>query len=124
MVELLQNIVKHADNIDHAEDWKAGVFFIKELEDSFSLLAGNYVRREHSASLKERIDRLNNMSYKDLTKEYNKILLNTEINDSVSTGLGFIDIRRKTGNPIEYSLKKVDDEIDFFIVKTIVNKKN
>jgi hypothetical protein len=59
-----------------------------------------------------------------LTKEYNTILLNTEINDSVSTGLGFIDIRRKTGNLIEYSLKEVNNEIDFFIVKTIVNKKN
>lgn len=124
MVELLQNIVKHADNLDHADDWKAGVFFIKELEDSFSLLAGNYIRKVNSAALKERIDRLNNMSYKELTKEYNSILLNTEINDSVSTGLGFIDIRRKTGNQIEYSLKEVNNEIDFFIVKTIVNKKN
>jgi len=124
MVELLQNIVKHADNLDHTDDWKAGVFFIKELEDSFSLLAGNYIRKVNSAALKERIDRLNNMCYKELTKEYNTILLNTEINDSVSTGLGFIDIRRKTGNLIEYSLKEVNNEIDFFIVKTIVNKKN
>ena len=124
MVELLQNIVKHADNIDKTDDWKAGIFFIRELPEGFSLLAGNYIKKEYSIELAKRIDRLNNMDYKELTKEYNKILLNTEINDSVSTGLGFIDIRRKTGNKIEFSFKEVNNDIDFFIVKTIVNKQN
>lgn len=124
MVELLQNIVKHADNLDKADDWKAGVFFIREFDDCFSLLAGNYVRHEHSKNLSDRIEKLNQMDYKALTREYNRILLNTEINDSISTGLGFIDIRRKTGNKIEFSLKEVNSETDFFIVKTNVNKQN
>ena len=124
MVELLQNIVKHADNIDDTKDWKAGIFFIRELEDSFELLAGNYIRKPNSELLKERIEKLNSMDYKELTKEYNKILLNTAVNDSVSTGLGFIDIRRKTSNLIDFSIREVNGEIDFFIVKTIVNKQN
>lgn len=122
MVELLQNIVKHADNIDDTKDWKAGVFYICEFEDNFVLLAGNYIRKNHSTGLAERIERLNKMDYKELTKEYNRILLNSEINDPVSTGLGFIDIRRKTGTQIEYSLVEVNPETDFFVVKTTVIK--
>lgn len=124
MVELLQNIVKHADNIDGTADWRAGVFYICESEENFALLAGNYIRKKYSKALAERINRLNAMDYKALTKEYNKILLNSESNDPVSTGLGFIDIRRKTGTQIEFSMIEVNSDTDFFIIKTTVNKIN
>lgn len=124
MVELLQNIVKHADNIDNTKDWKAGVFYICEYEEKFALLAGNYLRKEHSRPIADRIDRLNKMDYKQLTKEYNAILLNPEVNNPVSTGLGFIDIRRKTGTQIEYYIINVNDKTDFFTVKTTINKKD
>lgn len=123
MVELLQNIVKHADNIDENKMWKAGVFYICEKDDKFSLLAGNYIDHKYSQPLIERVERLNQMDYKELTKEYNKILFNFN-NDPVSTGLGFIDIRRKTGTQIECSLVKVNEEKDFFMAKIDINKIN
>ncbi|MCQ2253472.1 MAG: SiaB family protein kinase [Bacteroidales bacterium] len=123
MVELLQNIVKHADNIDDNTDWKAGVFYICEQDDKFSLLAGNYIDHKYSQSLCDRIKRLNAMDYKELSKEYNKILFNFN-NDRISTGLGFIDIRRKTGTQIEYSVKEVNPEKDFVMVKVDINKIN
>ncbi len=123
MVELLQNIVKHADNIADNTDWKAGVFYICEHEDKFTLLAGNYISKPLAKSLSERIDKVNSMDYKALTKEYNRILFNFN-NDPVSTGLGFIDIRRKTGTQIQYSMVSVNDEKDFFIVKIDINKIN
>lgn len=123
MVELLQNIVKHADKIGDDSSWKAGVFYICERDDKFTLIAGNYINKEITKPLSERIDRVNAMDYKELTKEYNKILFNFN-NDPISTGLGFIDIRRKAGNKIEYSMVSVDDCKDFFMVKIDINKIN
>ncbi len=123
MVELLQNIVKHADNIYENSKWKAGVFYIKEHEDKFSLLAGNYVSKSKSAALRQRIERINAMGSKELAKEYNKILFNFN-NDPVSTGLGFIDIRRKSGSKIEYWIVEVNEERDFFMVDIEVKKVN
>ncbi|MBQ1696385.1 MAG: SiaB family protein kinase [Bacteroidales bacterium] len=121
MVELLQNIVKHADNKVGYTGWKAGVFYIKEYEDRFSLLAGNYVAKEKSAALTARIERIDAMDNTGLSKEYNKILFNFN-NDPVSTGLGFIDIRRKSGSKIEYSLVDAGEGRDFFMAKVDVMK--
>lgn len=121
MVELLQNIVKHADNIDDNTDWKAGVFYICEHSDRFSLMAGNYISKEHSEAIAARIDRLNGMTYAELTKEYNKTLFNFN-NDPISTGLGFIDIRRKTGTKIEYSMIEASPEKDFLMLKVDIIK--
>lgn len=121
MVELLQNIVKHADNKVGYAGWKAGVFYIKECEDRFSLLAGNYVAKEKTAALSARIERIDSMDSAGLSKEYNKILFNLN-NDPVSTGLGFIDIRRKSGSKIEYSLVDAGEGRDFFMAKVDVMK--
>ncbi|MCQ2976050.1 MAG: SiaB family protein kinase [Bacteroidales bacterium] len=122
MVELLQNIVKHADNIDNNKDWKAGVFYICENKEKFSLLAGNYILNIHSEDLAKRFDRINALDSKELTKEYNKILFNFNDNSPISTGLGIIDIRRKCGEKVEYYIKKVNNTIDFLTVKVDINK--
>ena len=121
MVELLQNIVKHADNKEGYTGWKAGVFYIKEHADRFSLLAGNYVAKEKSAALSARIERIDSMDNTGLSKEYNKILFNFN-NDPISTGLGFIDIRRKSGSKIEYSIVDAGGGRDFFMAKVDVMK--
>ncbi|MCR5455699.1 MAG: SiaB family protein kinase [Bacteroidales bacterium] len=121
MVELLQNIVKHADNKVGYTGWKAGVFYIKEHADKFSLMAGNYIDKVKSAALSSRIERIDAMDSTSLAKEYNKILFNFN-NDPVSTGLGFIDIRRKSGSKIEYSIVDAGEGRDFFMAKIDVMK--
>lgn len=121
MVELLQNIVKHADNKEGYTGWKAGVFYIKEHVDRFSLMAGNYIDKTKASALAERIERIDSMDSAGLTKEYNKILFNFN-NDPVSTGLGFIDIRRKSGSKIEYSIVDAGNGRDFFMAKIDVMK--
>jgi len=37
-------------------------------------------------------------------------------------GLGFIDIRRKTGNPLDYSFVKIDEETSFFIFTSTITR--
>ena len=46
MVEMLQNISKHADNFSQEMDWKPGIFLITETEDNYILISGNYIRNE------------------------------------------------------------------------------
>ena len=121
MVELLQNIVKHADNKVGSTGWKAGVFYVKEQPDRFTLMAGNYIDKSKSEALSARIERIDSMDSAGLSREYNKILFNLN-NDPVSTGLGFIDIRRKSGSKIEYSIVDAGDKRDFFMAKIDVMK--
>ena len=122
MVELLQNIVKHADNIDSNTDWKAGVFYICELNDRFKLIAGNYIKHVHAINLEQRFNRINGMNASLLNEEYKKILFNFSSNDPVTTGLGIIDIRRKSGGKVDYSIININNTIDFLTVKVDIIK--
>ncbi|MBO4244805.1 MAG: SiaB family protein kinase, partial [Bacteroidales bacterium] len=122
MVELLQNIVKHADNLDADTGWKAGVFYICEQNDRFRLIAGNYIKRELADDLRKRFDRINGMNAEELNAEYKSILFNLNYINPVSTGLGIIDIRRKSGGKVDYSLININNTIDFLTVKVDIKK--
>lgn len=122
MVELLQNIVKHADNLDADTGWKAGVFYICEQNDRFRLIAGNYIKRELADDLRKRFDRINGMNAEELNAEYKSILFNFNYINPVSTGLGIIDIRRKSGGKVDYSLININNTIDFLTVKVDIKK--
>ena len=37
-------------------------------------------------------------------------------------GLGFIDIARKTGNPLEYHFERIDKNNSFFLFKTTMSR--
>lgn len=122
MVELLQNIVKHANNVFGSNDWKAGIFNIADHQDRYTLTAGNYIEHNKSQGLAQRLDKINILSHKELSKEYNKIILNSDHIDPITTGLGIIDIRRKCGSIVEYNLISVTENIDFLTIKIDINK--
>lgn len=122
MVELLQNIVKHADNIKPKADWKPGIFYIAEHEDKFSMLASNYILSSHKDEFAQRLDRINAMDTEELAKEYNNILFNFSTIDHVTTGLGIIDIRRKCGSKVLYDFRKVDENYNFVTVQVDIKK--
>lgn len=123
MIELVQNIVKHADNPDTQNKWTAGIFYLAEQGDKFTLLAGNYVKHTYTEKFSVSLDRINSMDYKELTSEYNRILFSFEDNDPVTTGLGIIDIRRKCGGIVKYDFRKINNDFDFFTVQVDISKK-
>lgn len=123
MVELLQNIVKHADNPDGFSGWKPGIFFISETEAELLLTAGNYIENEKVDELKDKIELVNTLNTKELIAYYNKVLLNFEDDNSMKSGLGIIDIRKKSGNKLNYELHKLNEKFSFFTVESSILKK-
>lgn len=123
MVELLQNIVKHADNPEAVSGWKPGIFFISENENELLLTAGNYIHNERVGELQGKIDLVNGMTHQELIAHYNKVLLNFEEDSSTKTGLGIIDIRKKSGNKLRYDLQQMNENFSFFTVQSSIIKK-
>ena len=123
MVEMLQNIVKHADNISKEKHWKPGIFYIINTDTVYILSAGNYIRNDKLVAFKARLEQLNEMSTKDLNAEYNRIILNTDEKNAVTTGLGIIDMRRRSGNKLDFSFKQVSEIYTFFTIQIAITKK-
>lgn len=119
MVEMLQNIVKHADN-KNSQEGNPGIFFIIEKDNTYFLNTGNYILNSKIDALKTKIEYVNNLSEDELNDFYNKSLFNFEIDNSKESGLGLIELRLKSKEKLTYNIHKVDEKISFFTLQTAV----
>jgi len=123
MVELLQNISKHADNYSAEVDWKPGIFLITETKDKFVLISGNYVKNAKIDSIKRKLEYVNGLSFTELVLEYNRILQDFDLKSN-KNGLGLLDLKRKSKKNLTYSFHKIDEKLSFFTLQVIITKKS
>jgi hypothetical protein len=123
MVELIQNIVKHADNSERTSSWKPGMFYINENDTEYLLTAGNYLFTSKVDEFKSKLEYVNSIEYKDLRKVYSNILMDFNHQNPVKTGLGIIDMRKRSGKKLDYTFAQIDDVISLFIIQVRIEKK-
>lgn len=119
MVEALQNIVKHSDEVEDAEKGKhhAAIFLIGNEQSRYSIMSGNPVKKENVELLKNSLSKINNLDKDGLKELYKDIIKNTTLSDKGGAGLGFVDMARKSGEKLEWSFIDMDDEFSFFCLK-------
>ncbi len=125
LIEVLQNIEKHGDNIHNITDWKPGIVTIHKTEETYYLSASNYIENSKIKALKEKINNINSLDKEELNEYYRKNLLDFDSElTSKKTGLGYIDIRRRCGNGLFFDFITLDNNYSiFFIQITITEKK-
>ncbi len=120
LVETLQNIYHHMDELQHAENpdinqSKDAMFMIVRGEDGiYKIHTGNYVLSNKYEQLQSRIDQINAMTTEELRAHYVDTLNTTNISEKGGAGLGIIDIARKSGNKLGYSFNPVSEKFVFF----------
>jgi hypothetical protein len=125
MVEALQNIVKHSDELADGEiRSNAAIFLIGREKDKYSIMSGNPIQKENIAGLTKKLDQINNLDKDGLKELYKEIIKNTTISDKGGAGLGFVDMARKSGEKIEYSFPELNDKYSFFCLKVNVAREN
>ena len=122
MVECLQNISKHADDFTSNEFLFSGrgIFLVSKGDQEYSVTTGNAVendRIEELTALLEQINRLDKDELKDL---YKRQIKEGRLSDKGGAGLGFIDIKRKTGRQLEYHFLPIDNETSFFLLTSTI----
>lgn len=123
MVECLQNIVKHADDGSASITKRnAAIFIIGKLDDYYNITSGNLIPNDQVEGLKERLEKINALDRDGLKALYKEIIKNSEISDKGGAGLGFVDMARKSGRPLEYNFQEVDAENSFFSLKTTISR--
>ncbi len=124
MVECLQNISKHAEEVQsgnlHKE--KRGVFLIHKDENYYGVTTGNVIALEKVEDLKNSLDYINSLDKNGLKQLHKEQIKNGTLSDRQGAGLGFIDIAKKTGNPLEYHFLEIDDKASFFILTSKIER--
>ena len=65
---------------------------------------------------------VNGLTREELKAYYKKILNNGEISDKGGGGLGFIDIAKKSGEKLEYSIREIDGNYSFFTLTVKISQ--
>jgi hypothetical protein len=123
MVESLQNIVKHSDElVDGLTRSHAAIFLIGREATRYTIMSGNPIRKENIPALKEKLELINGLDKDGLKDLYKEIIKNTTISDKGGAGLGFVDMARKSGEKIEFVFPEMSADYCFFCLKVNVQR--
>lgn len=117
LVEVLQNISKHSfveNGIHH------GIFVLGMQDDSYNVLAGNYVAADEIDELRMRLDQLNSMNKDEMNSLYKTTLRQGKSTKRGGAGLGLIDIARESLRKIDYVFYPIDDKKSFFLMSLAI----
>ena len=121
MVEALQNIVKHSDElVDGQVRSHAAIFLIGKEANRYSIMSGNPVRISNVEKLKKTLEHINGLDKDGLKELYKEIIKNTTISEKGGAGLGFVDMARKSGGKLEFEFPAMNAEYCFFCLKVNV----
>jgi hypothetical protein len=122
MVECLQNISKHAEDFGTNDFLYSGrgIFMVSKGETEYTVTTGNAVDNTKISDMKEMLEMINSMDKEELNDLYKKQIKEGRLSEKGGAGLGFIDIKRKTGKRLEYHFLPIDDDISFFLLTSTI----
>jgi len=124
MVECLQNISKHADDFGTNEYMFSGrgIFLVAKGKNDYTVTTGNAVENTKIEDLKKLLEQVNSLDKEELTELYKKQIKEGRLSDKGGAGLGFIDIKRKTGKNLDYHFLPINDEASFFLLTSTIGR--
>jgi hypothetical protein len=124
MVECLQNISKHADDFT-SNDYLfsgRGIFLVSKGDDEYSVTTGNAVENDRIEELTNMLETINKMDKEELKGLYKKQMKEGRLSEKGGAGLGFIDIKRKTGKELEYHFLPISNDTSFFLLTSTISR--
>ncbi len=126
MVECLQNISKHADNLDPESGAKNNaLFMIGKDEHHYFITSGNPVFTEKVPEINRKLSGINDLDKDGLKALYKEIITGSPgLSEKGGAGLGFVDMARKSGNKLQFEFETIDGRLSFFSLKNTVSRVN
>jgi coenzyme F420-reducing hydrogenase delta subunit len=120
MIELLQNICNHASKPNPQDEGIPGMLMVSSDEKGCYFASGNYIEKANEAELRTKIERINNSSEKELDELYSQIIVREVVPGQRGAGLGFIDMRMKSGGKIEHHTMPFNDQLSFISINIFI----
>ncbi len=122
MIECIQNVTRHQEILDKAKLRTDGILLFQSKAGMYNISMGNSIDNKHIDLLKEKLEKVNQLSKEELKEYYKTVLKNTVISEKGGAGLGLIEIARKSGNQLGFKFRKLDDNFSFFFMDTLINE--
>ena len=127
-VEMTQNIHHYSAQKIYSDkdgrDIGMGIVCIGQDEDFHLITSGNYIYEKDAKVVKERSRYINSLSDEELKQYYREQRRAPQRKDKPGANLGFIEMRRKSGNPVYVEVIDVNEEMSFFILSVKISKEH
>ncbi len=100
-------------------DFNSGIVVIGKSGTNYEVSSGNIVDRSEIQGALKKLDVLKDLDKQELKSIYKEQLRKIQP-AGTSSGLGLIDMSRKTSQPLGYTLRDIDDRYCFFSLKAII----
>lgn len=122
-IETLQNLQLHSYN--HVNEDYAGMthFFLTRKKNRLNIIIGNLVSNDETVVLEDKLKKINSLTDEEVKFLYGVIMKQTVVKFSSKggAGLGLIDMKKKSGNPLQYYFQQVDNKVSFFSLRIEVD---
>lgn len=128
MMECLQNISRHAENIEDRENVQNNaIFIISKRDDAYLITSGNAIYKNKVEDIQTKLERINELDadgIKALMREHKLKIKRGELdlNERGGAGLGFMDMAKKSGNKLNYHFETIDEDLSFFSLETTITR--
>jgi hypothetical protein len=108
-MEVLQNMCKHRPK----DSAGISVFMLAHHSGRWWVLAGNPIPRSSVEGLSSKLEHINLLDAEGLKAHFKEARLASKISSVGGAGLGFIDMAKRTGNPLIHDYQHLDDHYDY-----------
>jgi hypothetical protein len=120
LIEGLQNIRAHSERDE--EENQCAFLVITKTPVNYCIIFGNLILEKESQTLHEYLSKINQMELPALRELYLEILNNSFFTRKGGAGLGFLTMRLKSEQPLEYNIQRLNEQNCFFTVEVVVNR--
>jgi hypothetical protein len=122
LVECLENIVRYSTK-KPGIDVRFQPFIIASKQgNKIVVKTGNPVHNDQKVKLFSKLDIVNQTEEHALTELYDEIINKETKQGDIGAGLGFILMKLKSGNKIDYNFTLIDNKFSFFEINILINK--
>ncbi len=114
LVESIQNVFHHGAKGSSPSQEHDSSVMVAERNGDYIVVTGNRIPTDKALILAERLERINSMTREELNNNYRNILLQKLKSSAFGAGVGMIDIARRSGSKIQFTLEKIDENFHFF----------
>ena len=122
MAECFQNVIRHGEinHFDVGLPQQAGFFMTRNISGDYIIASGNLIEKQYVTTLKEKIEKINQLSPVELKDLYMKVLGTEQLSSKGGAGLGLIEMARKSGRKLESFFREINDTLVFFYLQILL----
>ena len=122
MIELLQNISHHGGQPDPTREGRPGILIVSYANGECLLSAGNFIDNRNVGKLSDKLRKVNEADEKALDDMYTEIIMREDEVGAKGAGLGFVDMKMKSGHKLEFEMIPLNEQFSFFTLQVKVSK--